>query len=265
MGDEPSFDIPWEYDYAGDPAQTEEVVREIQNQLFTDTPSGLAGNDDLGAMSSWYVWSALGAYPETPGSADVALGSPLFPTITVDLADGKTITESAPAAATRSPYVAALSLDGAPWPDSTQPASVFADGGQLSWTLGATPTDWATAPGDGPPSSVEGLLPALGYLPAGNDGEVVVSPGGTGSLAVGIQSMVATGEQVKWRASAAAGTGIRMTPAAGVLSVPGEAKATQSMDVHVPAGQADGQYSVTVSLTAGGVSLPAVVAVIDVA
>ena len=62
------------------PPQTQQVVREIQDQLYTDTPGGLAGNDDLGAMSSWYVWSALGAYPETPGSADVALGSPLFPT-----------------------------------------------------------------------------------------------------------------------------------------------------------------------------------------
>ena len=80
------------------PSQTQQVVREIQDQLYTDTPAGLAGNDDLGAMSSWYVWSALGAYPETPGSAEVALGSPLFPAITLDLANGKTITETAPAA-----------------------------------------------------------------------------------------------------------------------------------------------------------------------
>ncbi len=265
MGDEPSFDIPWEYDYAGDPARTQEVVREIQDRLFTDTPGGLAGNDDLGAMSSWYVWSALGAYPETPGSADVALGSPLFPTITVALADGKTLTESAPAATTTSPYVDALTFGGAPLPASTLPAGVFAAGGQLSWTLGATPTDWATAPGDGPPSSVEGLLPALGYLPGGDDGEVVVSPGGTASLAVGIQSMSGTGQQVRWSASAASGSGMTMTPDTGVLTVSSEAKATETMDVHVPAGLADGQYSVTVALRAAGISLPAVVAVIDVA
>ena len=241
------------------------MVREIQNQLFTDTPGGLTGNDDLGAMSSWYVWSALGAYPETPGSAAVALGSPLFPTITVDLGDGKTITESAPAAATGTPYVAALSLDGTPLSASALPASVFADGGHLSWTLGATPTDWAAAPGEGPPSSVEGLLPALGYLPAGNDGDVVVNPGGTVSLDVGVQSMVGTDENVSWSASAATSTGITTTPASGVLAVPGEAKATGSVDVHVPAGLADGQYAVTVTLTVGGMALPAVVAVIDVA
>ena len=45
-------------------------MREVQDQLYTDTPGGLAGNDDLGAMSSWYVWSAIGAYPETPGDRD---------------------------------------------------------------------------------------------------------------------------------------------------------------------------------------------------
>jgi putative alpha-1,2-mannosidase len=51
MSDEPSFDIPWEYDYAGAPYQTQQVVHEIQSLLFSDTPGGLPGNDDLGAMS----------------------------------------------------------------------------------------------------------------------------------------------------------------------------------------------------------------------
>ena len=99
MGDEPSFDIPWEYDYAGDPSGTQSVVRDIQDQLFSDAPAGLPGNDDLGAMSSWYVWSAILGYPETPGSETVAIGSPLFTAVSIQLADGKSITESAPAAA----------------------------------------------------------------------------------------------------------------------------------------------------------------------
>src|SRR5262249_48621154 len=78
MGNEPSFDIPWEYDYTGAPYRTQAVVRKIQDQLYTNAPGGLAGNDDLGAMSSWYVWSAIGGYPETPGIATVAIGSPMF-------------------------------------------------------------------------------------------------------------------------------------------------------------------------------------------
>ena len=69
----------WEYDYTGEPYKTQSTVRAIQDQIWADAPNGLAdGNDDLGAMSAWYVWSALGMYPQTPGTADLALGSPMF-------------------------------------------------------------------------------------------------------------------------------------------------------------------------------------------
>ncbi len=108
LGNEPSFDIPWEYDYVGAPYKAEKVVRQVQNQLYTDTPHGLAGNDDLGAMSSWLVFSALGAYPETPGSAVTALGSPEFSQIAIHLGNGNTITESAPQAAKNAPYVQSM-------------------------------------------------------------------------------------------------------------------------------------------------------------
>jgi putative alpha-1,2-mannosidase len=78
LGNEPSIEIPWEYDYTGEPYQTQSDVRQIQDQIWTDAPGGIAGNDDLGEMSAWYVWSALGLYPETPGTANLALGSPMF-------------------------------------------------------------------------------------------------------------------------------------------------------------------------------------------
>ena len=77
VGNEPSIELPWEYDYTGQPYKTQGTVRQIQDQIWTNSPTGLAdGNDDLGEMSSWYVWSALGMYPMTPGTADLALGSP---------------------------------------------------------------------------------------------------------------------------------------------------------------------------------------------
>ena len=78
FSNEPSLEMPWEYDYTGEPYKTQSVIRAIQDQIWTDAPGGLAGNDDLGEMSAWYVWSALGMYPETPGTADLALGSPMF-------------------------------------------------------------------------------------------------------------------------------------------------------------------------------------------
>ena len=63
-------------------------------------------------MSSWYVWSALGGYTETPGSATLALGSPEFSSIAIHLGNGKTITESAPQAADNTPYVQSVTLNG---------------------------------------------------------------------------------------------------------------------------------------------------------
>ncbi|MFD0070589.1 glycoside hydrolase domain-containing protein, partial [Streptomyces sp. NPDC127574] len=64
VGNEPSIELPWEYDYTGQPYKTQGTVRAIQDQIWADTPAGLAdGNDDLGAMSAWYVWSALGMFP----------------------------------------------------------------------------------------------------------------------------------------------------------------------------------------------------------
>src|SRR5262249_3896933 len=78
MGNEPNFATPWLYDWAGAPARTQEVVRRIMTEAFEATPGGLPGNDDLGAMSSWYVWAAVGLYPEIPGVAGFAIGSPQF-------------------------------------------------------------------------------------------------------------------------------------------------------------------------------------------
>ena len=76
---EPCLETPWLYDFAGAPYKTQQTVRAILNTLWHDTPGGIPGNDDLGEMSSWYVWAALGMYPEIPGRAELVLASPFFP------------------------------------------------------------------------------------------------------------------------------------------------------------------------------------------
>ena len=111
-GNEPSLWTPWEYDYFGAPWRTQAVVREIADQLYTDTPANEPGNDDLGALSSWYVWAAIGLYPVTPGSANLALASPLFPNISITLGDGHHLVERAPAASASTPYVHSLTITG---------------------------------------------------------------------------------------------------------------------------------------------------------
>jgi predicted alpha-1,2-mannosidase len=264
MGDEPSFDIPWEYDYAGAPASTQQVVREIQDQLFTDAPAGLPGNDDLGATSSWYVWSALGGYPETPGSATIALGSPLFTAIALHLADGRTITETAPAAAAKDPYVQGLTVDGSSWSGAYLPPGIYTTGATLDWTLGTSPdTTWGSAAGDAPPSDTASLLPALGYIPG--NAATTVAPGATAALTFGAQSMSSATQLIDWTLSAPSGGGLPVGPETGTLTVSAGTKNTQSVAIPVPADTAAGTYLVTLALeTSTGTVLPDVVAEVDV-
>ncbi|HEX4788756.1 MAG TPA: lectin [Actinospica sp.] len=153
LGNEPGLNIPWEYDYTGEPYQTQGDVRAIQDQIWTDAPGGLAGNDDLGEMSSWYVWSALGMYPETPGTSDLALGSPLFSQIVLTLPSGNTLTVNGNGAADNAPYIQSATWNGAAYGNAYVPSGAITSGGTLSFTLGTSAnTSWATAASSAPPS-----------------------------------------------------------------------------------------------------------------
>ena len=104
QGNEPAVGTPWVYDSAGAPWKTQRVVRQIVSTLYSPTPGGEPGNDDLGAMSSWYVWATLGLYPQTPGVPMLALGAPLFTSAVVH-AGANTLTIKAPKAGDAAPYI----------------------------------------------------------------------------------------------------------------------------------------------------------------
>ncbi|HEV3271641.1 MAG TPA: GH92 family glycosyl hydrolase [Candidatus Methylacidiphilales bacterium] len=144
MGNEPSEETPWIYDFAGDPAGTQKVVRRIQTQLFTDQPSGIPGNDDAGALSSWYVFSALGLYPEIPGVAGFVVGSPLFPKATIHLDNGSTIQILGENAAPENPYVQSLKLNGKSYESPWIPWSALSRGAVLDFKLGDQPSSWGS-------------------------------------------------------------------------------------------------------------------------
>jgi putative alpha-1,2-mannosidase len=154
LGNEPSLDLPWEYDYIGLPARTQQTVRQVQDQIWTDTPGGAGdGNDDLGGLSAWYVWSALGLYPMTPGTADLALGSPVFPRSVIAQSAGRTLSILGAGAAAGAPYVQLATWDGRPWDRAYAPAAVLTSGGTLRFTLGVSAASgWATGPAAAPPS-----------------------------------------------------------------------------------------------------------------
>jgi predicted alpha-1,2-mannosidase len=152
LDNEPSIGTPWLYDYAGQPWKTQKAVRIVLDTLWKNAPDGIPGNDDLGEMSSWYVWAALGLYPAIPGRAELLLGSPLFPKAVVHRAGGD-VTIEAPDADRENLYVRALTLDGRPWSKPWLPASFAQHGGTLRFALGAQPDrHWGSDPADAPPS-----------------------------------------------------------------------------------------------------------------
>ena len=123
-GNEPSLGTPWIYDYAGAPYKTEATVHELLDDVYADTPGGEPGNDDLGSMSSWYVWAALGLYPETPGTSVLTLGAPIFPEVQINVPGGQKVVMNAPGAST-STYVSDLKVNGRDWSQVWLPGSVL--------------------------------------------------------------------------------------------------------------------------------------------
>ncbi|MFE2378656.1 GH92 family glycosyl hydrolase [Streptomyces sp. NPDC059398] len=179
-GNEIDFGVPWVYDYLGQPWKAQKAVRSVATSLFSPTPDGEPGNDDLGAQSSWYVWAALGIYPATPGTSDLAVHSPLFERAVLDLpGKGRDLDIRAPKASTTTPYVHDLTLDGRDWERTWLPRSAVSRGGRLDFTLSATPdTHWATSASAAPPSYRTG---ERSFLANATPNQVTAAPGGDGA------------------------------------------------------------------------------------
>lgn len=152
LGNEPCLETPWIYDFWGEPYKTQSVVRRAMNELYSNQPIAYPGNDDLGEMSSWYLFGALGMYPELPGSDILVLSGPLFPKAVVHLQTGD-ITITAGGAAKDAPYVQSLRVNGEPWNKPWLRFSDIRKDGRLDYELSATPnTSWGSDPSDAPPS-----------------------------------------------------------------------------------------------------------------
>jgi putative alpha-1,2-mannosidase len=147
LGNEPSFGMPWLYLWLRAPSKTQSTVRRATTTLFRPTPAGLPGDDDLGALSAWYVWSSLGLYPAIPGVGGLAIGSPTFASATIH-AGSRTISI---AAAGRGPYVRSLALNGLPY-SSTWLALPRRGGFDLRFTRATTPQAWGSSESAAPPS-----------------------------------------------------------------------------------------------------------------
>jgi len=112
MGNEPVFNVPYLYVYAGEPWKTQKRVRQLMDAWFRNDVQGICGDEDGGGLSSWYVFTAMGFYPMTPGKPEYVIGSPIFEEITIDLGNGKTFVLKAPGANGQMKYVKKVTVNG---------------------------------------------------------------------------------------------------------------------------------------------------------
>jgi predicted alpha-1,2-mannosidase len=145
-GNEPSHHVAYLYNFAGAPWKTQARLAQIVASQYHDTPDGLAGNDDLGQMSAWLVFTALGFYPVAPASNEYVIGRPFVERATLHLPNGKQFTVRAEGLADANPYVGSVTLNGKPLARSVLRHEEIMAGGDLVFRMQAAPNkEWGKA------------------------------------------------------------------------------------------------------------------------
>ncbi len=166
-GNEHDLAAPYLYPFARQPWKTQRELRAVQS-LFRPTADGLPGNDDLGSLSAWYVWTAIGFGPFTPGAPLYMVGSPQFERTTVDLGSRGRFEIEAPGASLAGKYVQSARLNGKPLSRAWFTDAAVRAHGTLRLAMGATPNKaWASGAHDVPPSASDSPLSRFACSPSG--------------------------------------------------------------------------------------------------
>lgn len=143
-GNEPSHHIAYLYTYAGQPWKTAKLLRRIYREMYRNAPDGLCGNEDVGAMSAWYILSTIGFYQVDPAGGRYVLGSPLFDSATLHVGKGKTFTVKALNNSQANCYIQSARLNGKKYDKSYIDFDDIMRGGTLELTMGSTPSEYGT-------------------------------------------------------------------------------------------------------------------------
>jgi predicted alpha-1,2-mannosidase len=146
-GNEPSHHLAYLYCYAGQPWRTQERLHQIVTSQYKPSPEGLVGNDDLGQMSAWLLFTAMGFYPVAPASNEYVIGRPFAAQITLNLPNGRKFRISTEGLSEANPYVAEVLLNGRPLRRSFITHQEITAGGELRFRMSSKPDKtWASAP-----------------------------------------------------------------------------------------------------------------------
>jgi len=260
MANEPSFVSPFAYTFAGAPWKTQTTVRRIMTETFKATSDGLPGNDDLGATSAWYVWSAIGLYPAIPGVGGFIISSPSFSSVKIRLGDGRQLQIVADGMPKNSPYVQKLTLNGKPYTRTWLPVENLSSGTTtLNFKLAETPnTSWGSNPADSPPSFTDRQAPAIGFIYG--DDSLSIHPGGDTKFSLGMQKIIPGPLTLKW--SAFAPSDLKLRPSSGVIQINGDQRPRMDIQVISSAQTIPGNYAIPIRFqiiserTLNGTTLP---------
>lgn len=152
-GNEPCHQVAYMYNYAGQPWKTQKYARHIMDTEYGDMPGGLAGNDDAGQMSAWYVFSSIGFYPVCPGSPYYIIGSPRVEKAVLNLENENKFIIEAEFTGNDNRYIQSASLNGKSYTRNFLHHDDIIKGGVLNFVMGDSPNkDWGSKAEDCPPS-----------------------------------------------------------------------------------------------------------------
>lgn len=152
-GNEPCFGVMPIYNWLQKPWKAQEKVRTVMLNCFSNQPAGIPGDDDSGAMSAWYIFTALGMYPEIPGVGGVTVLSPLFPKAVLNPPGGKKITIIAENASRDAKYIQSMKINGRPNSKLWLTVDELRRSAAINYVMGSSPNvNWGETANDAPPS-----------------------------------------------------------------------------------------------------------------
>ncbi len=141
-GNEPSFQIPWVYNWTGSPYKASKVINRTLNEQYTSQVNGLPGNDDLGTMGAWYVFACVGLYPQIPGIGGFTVNTPIFESVKIHLKNGDIVIKGG---SEKNIYTQSLKLNGVPHDHTWIDWKDLSNGGTLEYRTSSTPdVKWGT-------------------------------------------------------------------------------------------------------------------------
>ena len=150
QGNEPSHHVIYFYDYAGQPWKAAKLLRRTFSEMYKNDPDGLCGNEDVGAMSAWYVLSSMGMYQVEPAGGKYVFGTPLFDKATLNVGNGRTFTIKATNNSDKNIYIQRVLLNGKNYTRNYINYNDIVRGGTLEFVMGAEPSKFGTAKKDRP-------------------------------------------------------------------------------------------------------------------